>query len=404
MRLALAILFVTPAFARAWSPDPADLVPTPEVQVRCRALVRQLGHEDYELREDARKRLTTLGRHAREALLAGATESDDPEIRSRCSRLLPRAMELDRQARVNAFLADTDGRYDHDLPGWATFRRVACSEWSFLGRTLVADRSLRKAAREVFADLIDAPANRALVGAADGSKFALGELIVARKLELYRPRDADRYTSVQDVAALTFAEGLTGTQHGPRRSVAVHTLIEGSGLESVARGDNDKARVYRALVVAWIRAQVTPRELTDAMRLAVRLGMTELAADLGARIMVAPGIVTWVARSSAIRTLATYGTRRQISVLERLDDRFSTIHTITTGAGQYPVRLCDVALGLMVALSEQKLTDYGFSDAEATATGAPPQSYTYARYYFANDAARKKAFEKWAEWRKANDK
>ena len=62
-----------------------------EVPLTGRALVRQLGSEEYDEREDAQKQLAARGRSARAALLEGVNTNPDPEIRSRCAQLLPAA-------------------------------------------------------------------------------------------------------------------------------------------------------------------------------------------------------------------------------------------------------------------------------------------------------------------------
>lgn len=409
MRLALAFLLATPALTRAASPDPADLVPTPEVQVRCRALVRQLGDEDYDRREGAQKKLAALGRLAHAALLAGATASEDPEIRTRCGQLLPRAAEADFQARLETFLADATGRYEHNVPGWRAFRAVACDEWRLLGVAVSAERSLEKAAKDVFVDLMGSRANRELVRAVDGSPLVLGERVVARKIELYELRyppegpSKGRTATVDEVAALTFAEALAGTQYVPRRAVSVSYLINVSGLDSAARSGDDKGKVYMALALAWLRSRADPREMTDAMSLATRLGMTDRAADLAARVLITPG-VTSIVRSRAVSTLSSHGTRRHVAVLDRAANDANVVYTVVKSPAlpTYEVQLRDIALGLSLVFTGQKLSDYGFADRYATVAGFENASYSHTRYYFEDEAARKRAFEKWAEWRRAN--
>ena len=63
----------------------------------------------------------------------------------RCSSLLPRAASLDIKARLDVFLADAEGEYEHDLPGWNQFRATVRNEWESSGYPLWADRSLSKA-------------------------------------------------------------------------------------------------------------------------------------------------------------------------------------------------------------------------------------------------------------------
>ena len=67
----------------------------------------------------------------------------------------------------------------------------------------------------------------------------------------------------------------------------------------------------------------------------------------------------------------------------------------------------DAALSMCIALSGQDPTDYGFS-AEIAADAKSDLRYDTYNYYFEDgdgktaDEKRKAAFEKWAEWEKAN--
>ena len=73
------------------SPDPKDLAIPPGELVKAQDLIRRLGSEIYREREDAQAELARMGRLARPALLEAAAADPDPEVRFRCSRLLPRA-------------------------------------------------------------------------------------------------------------------------------------------------------------------------------------------------------------------------------------------------------------------------------------------------------------------------
>src|SRR5947209_2864347 len=108
--------------AGAASPDPKDLADPPQELSKARELVRQLGSEVFKEREAAQTELARMGRLARPALLDAAADAN-PEVRARTTRLLPRAEAADLQARIDTFLADADGKFDHDLPGWAIVRK-----------------------------------------------------------------------------------------------------------------------------------------------------------------------------------------------------------------------------------------------------------------------------------------
>lgn len=406
--LVLACLFAATAPAPAAAPDPADLVATPEVQVKCRALVRQLGSEEYDEREEAQKQLASFGRHARPALLAGVNHSPDPEIRARCAQLLPAANALDTQAKLETFLADTDGRYEHDLPAWKTFRAVVCNEWSFCGHTLWSDRALEKTARQVFVDLISAHTNRRLLLAIDGSRLELTELVVARKMELYdqrgfRTEGLGRELGLEEVAALLFADSRVGSQYIPRRAVSVSFLFSGSGFAAAARGTDEKGKVYRAIAIAWLDSRNEPREMYQAMSTATSLELNDQAAGLAARLLTMPG-VTALYRTRAASNLAYYGSAKHVPMLAKALSDANVVSTVVpdgTDLAGHDIQMRDVALGLSIVLSGQKLADYGFID-RLGGSGEDGRSYSHTRYYFTDDAARKKALAKWSDWRKAN--
>jgi hypothetical protein len=60
----------------------------------------------------------------------------------------------------------------------------------------------------------------------------------------------------------------------------------------------------------------------------------------------------------------------------------------------------DVALATLVSLTAQKQTDYHF-DPQGSPNGAV---VNYASHWFKTEEDRKKGFEKWAKWAKANPK
>jgi hypothetical protein len=91
-------------------------------------------------------------------------------------------------ARLAAFTADTDGKYEHDLPGWHKLRAVVRGEFSLLGATAVARPEADKTARELFVEFMAAPGGRRLMFALDGPPAELGQLVAARKTELYQAR------------------------------------------------------------------------------------------------------------------------------------------------------------------------------------------------------------------------
>jgi hypothetical protein len=406
--LALALVaFAGPSFAA--SPDPAALEASPEIQVRSRALVRKLGGDDFAEREEAQKQLAALGRLARPALLDGVNASPDAEVRLRCAELLPAANALDLKARIETFLADADGKYEHDLPGWKAFRATASGEWSFFGQPLWSNRARQRAAREVFTQLIAHPDNRRLVVATAGSPVELSEMTFDRRQDLTRrraPRDEDeprRDPTLEDVTALLFAESVAGSQYVPRRG-SVSFLLSSSGFYGAARGADEKSRVYRAVAAAWLNSRSEPREMYQAMSIAVSLELTDESCAIAARLVTMPG-VTSSFRGRAASHLIDYGSSRHLRLLEPALSNTLVVYAfresaLTEGVPEvtHEIQLRDLALAVSIQLAGKRTEDFGFLDRY----GAVREGYGFAhsRNYFRDDEARKKAFEKWAEWRK----
>src|SRR5262245_11669492 len=229
------------ALANPPSPDPKSLAVPDEERSQARELVQQLGSEEFAEREEAQRLLASMGRLAREALLDGVTADPDPEVRLRCRLLLPKAKADDLKARIDTFLADTEGKYEHDLPGWHKLRAAVSGEWKMLGWTCTARPNADKAARELFIDIINTPGGRQLLAALGGPSGELGQLVSTRKYELYYaryprvPGVQPRQPSVVEVAALLFAESQVHSRNIPR-SIAMTNLLTISGFNNDVHG------------------------------------------------------------------------------------------------------------------------------------------------------------------------
>jgi hypothetical protein len=396
----------------AASPDPADLAVPPNIRAKARQLVQQLGSEKFADREAAQEELEEMGRFAYRALLDGANADPNPEVRHRCSELLPAALALDMKARIDTFLADADGRYEHDLPGWNEFRGTARGEWSVFGYPVAGDRSLDLPARRVFAGLLADADNRWVLMAVTRPADEFRQLVARRRQELLTRRTrtgarADAPT-VGDVAALLFAESLAPSA-APPRNTSLSSLLTSSGFTPAARRDDAAAPVYRAVAAAWLDTRSDPREMYYAMTIATSLDLPDELCRLSVRLLTEKA-ATSSYRGRAAVNLTKYGDKRHVPLLEKARaDTFATytvrITTVKDGKSEtaaYDVQVRDMALAVSLLLTGQELDDYGFSDRYANNPSYTNRAYTYTRYYFADGAARKAAFAKWEKWRKAN--
>ncbi len=413
-----AVFVAPPGTTHAASPDPRTLAVPDEILVRSKELVRQLGSPSFLEREQAEQELLKLGRLARPALLEAVNEDTDAEVRFRCQTLLPRANNLEMKARLEVFLADTEGRYEHDLPGWNEFRDTVCRHWSVLGFPLGTDRPLDRAARRVFAELISTPVNRRIMLAVGSRDAELPRLVAARRQELYgqkyprvvvvngqvqQPTNR-RDPTLADITTLLFAES-----QAPRATAAttapISVLISSSGYAAAATSDDETGRVYKSIATAWLDSRQDLTDLYNGMNVAANLGLTEPGARLAVRLFqskAAPPSYRGLAASNLVR----FGNKSHIPLLESALNDTTVVLTIRKSVPGKPaqewethdVQIRDIALAVSVILSGQKIEDYGFVD-QYRAGGST--GYTYARHYLPA-ADRPAMFDKWKRWRENN--
>jgi hypothetical protein len=414
LTLPLSFGLAAPVFAAApsTSPDPKTLtVPAQELS-KARELVQQLGSEQFNEREAAETELVKMGRSARVALIEGVNSDPSQEVRTRCQTLLPKANALEMKARLEVFLADTEGKYEHDLPGWREFRATVRGEWRLMGYVL-GDTSLDKAARSIYVELLSSPINRQIVMAV-GSPSELSNLVSGRRQELYNQKvgrvvivggvvtsspTLRRDPTTDDLVTLLFAETYAKTRP-IGRNVAITILLSSSGFLSAAQAADDKGKVYRAIALAWLESRQDPLDMQYAMTVANNLGLSEQALHLAVRLFETKGAQVY-ARGNAAATLARLGNKNHIPLLEKAftDESVLGVARVTTPGKPvnewptYDIQVRDVALAVSIILAGEKLEDYGFADMYK-ANGGVGTTFTHTRYYFEEDK-RQAAFDKW---------
>ena len=91
---------------------------------RVAKLINQLGARTFAARQRAQKGLIAVGVPAKEALQAACHDADW-EVRSRARQALDAVLEVEFEARLNAFLSDETSAAGQQLPGWERFSAVA---------------------------------------------------------------------------------------------------------------------------------------------------------------------------------------------------------------------------------------------------------------------------------------
>lgn len=402
LALVAAIGLTGHALAAPPSADPKSLTVPDEDRSKARELVRKLGSEVFLEREDAENELSAMGRLARAALLEGANNDPDPEIRARCNGLLPRATAFEMKARLDSFLADTEGRYEHDLPGWTKLRATVRGDWTLFGWTFATRPGTDKAARELFVEFLKAPGGRQLLTAISSGGNNLGPMVAGMKTELYYARyprtgGAARVPSLMEVAVVMYADALTKSG-GNARNTLFTSVLTTSGITQAVQGTDDKALALRAVLNAWIDTRTDAYEMYAAMNLASNGQNNEAAGRLALRLLRAPG-APGVYRGQAMMTLARLQSKDHLPALEKLIGDDTVVTTISTNVGGKIVRntitVGDLALAAAVQLTGQKTDDYYIED---RFKGSSSSSISYTRYHIPEES-RKHAATKYGWWK-----
>jgi hypothetical protein len=350
---------------------------------KSRGLVRRLASELFAERDDATRRLRAMGRLALPALAEAAAADPDAEVRHRCELLLPAAAAEDFDARLAAFLADADGKFEHDLPGWAKFRELTGND---------------PLARELFAELLKSDPNRDLIAGLAQGRAELERRVIARRYELYwqiGPRGGWAEVgrpepTLLDAAGLLFGEAQVPDKATPRgavRTATPYAILTRTGVRSEITTHRFGPAVQK-LVIAWMDTRETPTSLGQAITLTGQFdpkGVSKYAAR-----MIRAGGATAYQRASAATTVAKVGTKDDLPALVPLLTDEATVRGSATGGADIQVR--DVALAMAALMAGRDPAEFGL----ASQSSSGPQYY-YWNYSFPDEAARERGLAKWAE-------
>jgi hypothetical protein len=391
-RAAAFLLFFAPfaACLSAADPDPSKLAPTAEQAERAKELVAKLGDPIFRVRDDATRELKKLGRAALPALDEMLNKTADPEVRNRCETLLPAIEEADLKARLIAFLADTDRKYDHKLRYWPEFVAI------------VGDTA---ASRELFADINRSKVNRELVQCLDESKAELEKAVLARRTLLYnsiyrtvngvrsQPRPAD-------VFALLFVESRVTVTNRSYQHV-IQNLLGQQPIRDALTGESGEAG--RRLLTHWMDTRTQYLDVYQAMQLAGTLNMKEIPVGRYAQKVLENGQSPTLYKMYALTTSARTMGKDALPILAKGMDDKST-HTVTWFFNgertQHAIQIRDIALTMALLVTDQKLDDYGIEQRNRT-TGlnvSEAAKFSYMYYAIPNEKARVAAFEKFRAW------
>jgi hypothetical protein len=346
---------------------------------RCADLVRQLGDDSFEVREQAAKMILQMGVVAKPALQEG-TSSTDPEVRRRCRALLPMVIAADRKARLAAFIADTDGVHDHDhLPGWERFRQVAGNE---------------RPARDLFASVLQAESD--FLGEVAEHPEVAGERCAARCRRVFqhayeKPDSSPGTIGLPELAAILLVAGDPAVDVPLEAEQTIGNLLQHPSARTALSATGNPA--FRKLVLAWMKRQTEDDETAQQMFFVVRnLGLRE-GLDLAVDVLRNKPVKDR-GLAAAMTTVGKYGSKEHRKLLQGFLPDTTLIGKFKLGTVRGTTQLRDVALAMLVHQTGQDFADYGF----ALGNGNRHLKFSASFLGFENDERRIQAFARWKAW------
>ncbi|OAI48044.1 hypothetical protein AYO44_01175 [Planctomycetaceae bacterium SCGC AG-212-F19] len=340
-------------------------------------LVRQLADRSFERREEATKRLLQIGRSAKQALLEGL-KAPDLEVQTRCERILVTVLEEDFKARLEAYVADKDGKQDHDLPGLGRWRKLIGND--------AGSRELYVEMARTHGRLLE---EATLAPKAVGEKFA-GECQNLFQ-RVYAPTvTARRQITLADVTAMMFigSDPEVAVTDNARQLIA-NLLYQPAFSTAVRSGP--RSEQVRKLFAAWVVDAKGPAA-NQALNMALQYNLKE-GLDLALRLLDDKDF----AGGMAVVAIGRLGTKDHLKLLEPLLSDKTVLLNVNFNNKPGTTEVRDVALAMMVHLTGQPIRDYGYEFFRGTNNEVAYMAPVYLA--FAETAKRDAAFKKWEDWK-----
>ena len=351
------------------APKPTD--PESPQFKKAMELVRQLHDDRFAVRESASKKLIALGREAKEALLIGK-EDLDADVADRCQRILPQAIAADMKARVDAFLADKEGKQEHDLPALGMYQKLVGKE---------------KEARDLFATMLQTNSTLFEQYELDPTRF--GKKYSVRCDEMIQfvfGRGGNRGPDFGDLATLFFF----GTDPEFAKVTASNQYI-GNLLYQPSFQNNIKNVAFRKLFFGWMEHRTDQNTVSQGLGIIQQHNLKE-GLEFASKAMKDKGQQMYI-RAQAINLVGRMGGKERIPDMEIMFNDDTQIQQFNLNNKVGMVQIRDVALAMAIHLSGQKPKEYGF---EFLPNEQSIQSYYYLG--FEDDEKRAATLKKYKGW------
>jgi hypothetical protein len=349
--------------------------------------IKDLSSDAFSLRQEAAVRLLAAGAAARPPLIELAAGSD-PETRAAARRLVALIDRSEFRRRLEAFAADADGRQGLSLPGWPEYQKLVGSDQQ--SRALFVDMQRQ-----------EGPLIAATFG---GSKRAPEELFESRLVRLAQWQNPNgergNMPPVGSCAAMLFLAASPDITVTDAAASFVQNIIQRPPVNA-ALGPENSQPALRKLIVTWLLQCPNKNEDLLRQRLGVisTSGLTD-ALPLALRVCNDPQYldVTPLTKAIALLIVGQFGNRGDVAQLEPLLDDTSDClpqQIQIPGQNATAVQVRDVALVMLLTLTDQSPADYGYTAARLTT----PRNYQLQTLYRETDQQRSEAIAKWREWK-----
>ncbi len=351
--------------------------------------IEELGHDAFRVRQAAAAQLVAAGASARDPL-SEVADGPDPETRAAARRLIALIDRSEFHRRLEAFAADVDGRRGLTLPGWEQYQALVGGD---------------AAARELFVDMQRQEGSllSAVFGGSSQPPDQLWEERLARILWHASAGNRSVGPPLGSCAAMLLVGSVDEMDVSDRAAVLLENLIQRPPiLESIQPG-NAKVAVRR-LVAGWILHCSNKNEVILARRLGLA-AIIDLKEALPLALAVAGGDPQYarvqpLTRATAVSLIGQHGGEEHIEHVEPLleDASICLPGQPRMAGGPAPnVQVRDVALVMLLQLTGQRPTDYGYVHARFQGQ----RLFQLQTLHLENDERRSEAIAKWRAWRAA---
>lgn len=372
------------------SPAPVTKAPSNPSKDEIAQSIKDLSSDAFSLRQEAAARLLAAGAAARPSLIELASGSD-PETRTAARRLVALIDRSEFRRQLEAFAADADGRQGLSLPGWPEYQKLVGSDQQ--SRALFVDMQRQ-----------EGPLIAAMYG---GSKRAPEELFESRLVRITQWQNPNgergNMPPVGSCAAMLFLAASPDITVTDAAASFVQNIIQRPPINTALAPDNPQPAL-RKLIVTWLLQ--CPNKNEDLLRQRLQVissnGLID-ALPLALRVCNDPQYihVTALTKALALLMVGQFGNRSNVTQLEPLLDDTSEClpqQIQIPGQGATAVQVRDVTLVMLLTLTDQNPTDYGYTAARL----AGPRLYQLQTLYRETDQQRTESIAKWREWKSAH--